>query len=220
MEGEAAQDLFDALQRKASAEIETAINNSVSDSTVANRLRALSQLNGGAEVLAVASQQLAGAPAAVAQAIAALQQAAEQISARMPEVNLYFDLSELRGYHYHTGLVFAALAPGHGQAVANGGRYDDIGEVFGRARPATGFNTDLKALLNYMPAAASQEEDGIFAPDAGDLSAQESLSLWKAVQALRADGERVVAGLSGQVATADCRRQLILQQGQWTVESI
>ena len=56
-----------------------------------------------------------------------------------PDLDIYFDLAELRGYHYHTGIVFAAYVPGHGQALANGGRYNDVGAVFGRARPATGF---------------------------------------------------------------------------------
>ena len=69
-----------------------------------------------------------------------------------PELDIYFDLAELRGYHYHTGIVFAAYVPGHGQALANGGRYNDVGAVFGRARPATGFATDLKALMALLPA--------------------------------------------------------------------
>ena len=161
---ETEQALFDALQRKAGADVEAAIASGINDSTLADMMRALSQLNGDRSVLERAKQSLADAGADVAMAIDALAQVADQIAARMPDVNLYFDLSELRGYHYHTGLVFAALAPGHGQAVANGGRYDDIGEVFGRARPATGFNTDLKALLGYLPAGyGASQTSSIFA---------------------------------------------------------
>ncbi len=74
------------------------------------------------------------------------------IRRQRPDLDIYFDLAELRGYHYHTGIVFAAYVPGHGQALANGGRYNDVGAVFGRARPATGFATDLKALMALLPA--------------------------------------------------------------------
>jgi ATP phosphoribosyltransferase regulatory subunit len=134
--------LFDALQRKSTVDIEQAICDGIDDSAVADMLRSLSQLNGDRSVLARARTLLASAPSEVGVAIDRLEQVAQRIEARMPQVDLYFDLSELRGFHYHTGLVFSALAPGCGQALANGGRYDDIGEVFGRGRPATGFNTD------------------------------------------------------------------------------
>lgn len=210
------QQLSDALQRKSSVDIEAAIANGINDPALADMMRALSQLNGDRSVLDRAKTELANAPVEVAQAIDDLANVADQIAARMPGVNLYFDLSELRGYHYHTGLVFAALAPGHGQAVANGGRYDDIGEVFGRARPATGFNTDLKALLSYLSADDSvQVVESIFAPDSSTLSAADGLSLWQTVQTLRAEGERVVCALSGQTSAPDCNRYLQLQNGQW-----
>lgn len=68
---------------------------------------------------------------------------------------IHIDLAELRGYHYHTGVVFAAYTPGQGQAVAQGGRYDEIGQVFGRARPATGFSTDLATLLRLGASVAT-----------------------------------------------------------------
>lgn len=215
---DAEQQLSDALQRKAAVDIEAAIANSINDPALADMMRALSQLNGDRSVLDRAKTELADAPAEVATAIDDLATVADQITARMPGINLYFDLSELRGYHYHTGLVFAALAPGHGQAVANGGRYDDIGEVFGRARPATGFNTDLKALLSYLsPDDNAQVVESIFAPESSTLSAEDSLSLWQAVQTLRAEGERVVCALSGQTSAPDCNRYLQLQNGQWQI---
>ena len=158
--------LFDALQRKAGADI-TALTERIGAVDCGHQLLALAGLNGGREVLARARNELAGAGSTVLAAIDQLEAVADCIRERMPAVNLYFDLGELRGFHYHTGLVFSALAPGYGQALANGGRYDHIGEVFGRARPATGFNTDLKALLKALPAAASAAGSGaIFAPDA------------------------------------------------------
>jgi len=87
----------------------------------------------------------------------------EALREQWPELPIHVDLAELRGYRYHTGVVFAAYVPGQGQAVAQGGRYDEIGQVFGRARPATGFSTDLATLLRLssLPEAAIT---GIHAP--------------------------------------------------------
>lgn len=206
--------LFDALQRKSATEINALISDCVGDTSIAEMMQALSQLSGGREVLKQATELLAAAGEPVKSALAELEQVANSIQARMPEVNMYFDLSELRGYHYHTGLVFAALAPGFGRAVANGGRYDDIGEVFGRARPATGFSTDLKALLQLLPVAKLADDSAILAPDNDDVE------LWQAVQQLRADGERVVNCLSNQTSVAGCDRQLVLEQGSWLVKSL
>ena len=204
-------DLFDALQRKAAADIEAIIAETINKPGIAKMMLALSQLNGDRSVLEAAKALLADAPAAVLNAIAELEQVADSLAARMPEVDLYFDLSELRGYHYHTGLVFAALAPGYGQALANGGRYDHIGEVFGRARPATGFNCDLKALLKAMPVGEAKATRAIYAPADSDVA------LWQAVQALRAEGEQVINGLPGQASKPGCNRQLILENGRWQV---
>lgn len=80
-----------------------------------------------------------------------------------------FDLGELRGYHYHTGVVFAVFVPGVGQAIAQGGRYDDIGADFGRARPATGFSTDL-ALVTLGRAEVELPSGGIWMPDSTDAA--------------------------------------------------
>lgn len=206
--------LFEALQRKSSAEIAELISRLIADKALAEMMVSVSQLNGDRTVLGKARELLQGAGAAVLEAVDALEQVADSIAARMPEVNLYFDICELRGYHYHTGLVFAALAPGYGHAVANGGRYDDIGEVFGRARPATGFNTDLKALLQLLPTSLSESAKAIYAPN------DNAVALWQAVQGLRAKGERVISGLSDQAVVAGCDRQLVLEQGQWVVQPL
>lgn len=214
---EAGKALFNALQRKAGSDIETAIAEGIGDPQQAKMMRALSNLNGDRRVLDRAKTELANAPANVASAIDQLIEVADRITQSMPEVNLYFDLAELRGYHYHTGLVFAALAPGHGQAIANGGRYDDIGEVFGRARPATGFNTDLKALLHYLPGAVVEQRLSIAAPDCQNLSAADNVSLWKKVKKLRDMGECVVTALPGQALSSVGKRQLQLIDGEWTV---
>lgn len=214
LDADAEQALFDALQRKAGAEI-AALSNSIGQADCSQRLLALAQLNGGIDVLDRARQALQGADSSVFTALDRLQAVADCIAQRMPDVNLYFDLGELRGFHYHTGLVFSALAPGYGQALANGGRYDDIGEVFGRARPATGFNTDLKALLSVLPAANSDNRDRIFAPD-DDCD----LALWQAIQQLRRDGAVVITGNEQQRQESNCQQQLVLQQGQWQLQPL
>lgn len=209
------QSLFEALQRKSASEITGLIEQLVGDGELAEMMLALSQLNGDRGVLVQAREQLATAGPLVLEALEALEYVAEHVAARMPNVTMYFDLCELRGYHYHTGLVFAALAPGYGHAVANGGRYNDIGEVFGRARPATGFNTDLKALLQLLPADSHYDVPAaIWAPNNDDIA------LWHAAQQLREEGERVIHGLSEPEVIAGCDRQLVLEQGQWQVKPL
>lgn len=213
-----AQQLFDALQRKAVAEIDQVLREGVADPALAAMMRALCSLNGDQSMLDNARQVLTAAPPEVSTYIDNLQQVARAIGRRLPDVNLYFDLSELRGYHYHTGLVFAALAPGHGQAVANGGRYDHIGEVFGRARPATGFNTDLKALLGYLPAAPAATGDAILAPDDSDLPEAQSKALWKTANKLREQGETVISALPGDAEATQYSRYLVWESDTWQVK--
>jgi len=151
-------------------------------------------------------------------ALETLTAIADQLAARYPDVPLYFDLGELRGYHYHTGVVCAVFVPGVGQSIAQGGRYDDIGADFGRARPATGFSTDLKTLVSLGGADLSAPVSGVWAPQDGEPG------LWDAVRQLRRQGERVVQALDGQsradAAQLGCDRQLQLKDGVWTVASL
>jgi len=209
-------ELFDALQRKARPEIEDMQRRGLLAGAVGTMLCDLAQLNGGAEVLAEARQRLAGAGAEVQAALDNLERIATVLAERRPEITLHYDLAELRGYHYHTGVVFAAFVPGRGQAIAQGGRYDDIGRVFGRARAATGFSTDLKTLLALVPASAAPAVGGIFAP------CSEDAGLRARVAELRAQGERVVCALPGQdggAAEMGCDRALVERGGRWDVVS-
>lgn len=201
---------FDILQRKAVVELEAFVANLSVDQKVREQLLVMNRLHGGRDVLAVGRAALADIPDALA-AIDSLEQLADSLTTRIPNLQFYFDLAELRGYHYHTGLVFSALVRDHGQALASGGRYDDIGEVFGRARPATGFSIDLKVLLDLLPAA--DVSGGVFAPFDSDPEQ------WSAVCALRAAGERVVCGLPGQDGDASCERVLSNESGQWRIAS-
>jgi len=213
LSGEAEQQLFDALQRKAIDEVD-ALTESLQPH-LASMLRALVELCGGREVLDLAQACLVEAPDEVHAALDQLVAIADQLELRYPELPLYFDLGELRGYHYHTGVVFAAFVPGVGQSIAQGGRYDDVGGNFGRARPATGFSTDLKTLVTLGDMQVDAQDAGVWAPDHHDLY------LWQAVQRLRSEGVRVVQALPGQDVSAaheaGCDRQLQLRDGRWQV---
>lgn len=213
LSGDVEQQLFDALQRKAVDEVQALTANLPQD--LGNMLRALCELCGGREVLAEARVRLGRAPASVLAALDDLLAIADRLASRYPDLPLYFDLGELRGYHYHTGVVFAVFVPGEGQSIAQGGRYDDIGADFGRARPATGFSTDLKTLVTLGRAEVVLPAGGIWMPDSGDAA------LWQQVCQLRNEGQRVVQALPGQPLSAaleaDCDRQLIQQDGRWQV---
>ncbi|WP_339486878.1 ATP phosphoribosyltransferase regulatory subunit [Pseudomonas sp. EL_65y_Pfl2_R95] len=213
LSGAVEQQLFDALQRKAIDEIAELTETLPAE--LRKMLRALAELCGGREVLDLAQACLVEAPDDVHAALDDLLAIADELSLRYPELPLYFDLGELRGYHYHTGVVFAAFVPGVGQSIAQGGRYDDIGADFGRARPATGFSTDLKTLVSLGNMQLAEAPAGIWAPDHHDVY------LWQAVQKLRGEGARVVQALPEQTLAAaheaGCDRQLQLRDGRWQV---
>ncbi len=174
-------------------------------------LAVLPRLNGGIEVLERAKTALALAPIAVIQSIEYLCQLADIMQARYPQVDLYFDLAELRGANYHTGVVFSAISPLFAQAVAKGGRYDDIGADFGRSRAATGFSTDLVTLSNISE--NIEQRAGVLAP-AGDEA-----SLLKAIAELRAQGVRVIQKLptDNHELELGCDRRLEKQADNWVI---
>ncbi len=206
-------ELFNALQRKSIPEIEALVTGLDIGDDEARMLVALPELSGD-HVLEQAKQLLAAADSDVKSALADLERLAQLIKSRLPELPLHFDLAELRGYHYHTGVVFAAFVPGLGQEVARGGRYDDIGAAFGRARPACGFSTDLKLLLRLAKSVESEAINGIFAPWSDDPEQHQ------VIEKLRAEGNRVVMGLPGQdgsTAETGCDKTLVQQEGSWTV---
>ena len=214
--GAAEQQLFDALQRKATEEV-FALTEQL-PSQVREMLRALVELCGGREVLALARQRLAAAPGAVRDALGSLESIAAGLAARFPHVPLYFDLGELRGYHYHTGVVFAAFVPGLGQSIAQGGRYDDIGADFGRARPATGFSTDLRTLVALGESSPVVESAAIWVPLSDDAA------LWARVRELRGQGRRVIQALPGQgresARACGCDSLLEQRDGAWQLVSL
>ena len=210
LSGEQEKTVFDALQRKSVPDLQRALAGA--EPAIAALIVGLVDLHGDESVLADARELFAEAVPAALAAVDALQEVATDIRRQQPALDIYFDLAELRGYHYHTGIVFAAYVPGCGQALANGGRYNDVGAVFGRSRPATGFATDLKALMALLPA-TEQEAGAISMPDADDPALQEVAS------ALRTAGEVVINCLSG-APDPRCDRQLIELDGKWQVQTL
>ncbi|MDE2089707.1 MAG: ATP phosphoribosyltransferase regulatory subunit [Gammaproteobacteria bacterium] len=208
--------LFDALQRKALPEIRELLAQYSIAADAGRMIAELAQLNGGDEVLAEAAGALRGASDEALAALESLGRVAAAVRRRVSGLPLYFDLAELRGYRYQTGVVFAAFVPGYGQEIARGGRYDDIGRVFGRARPATGFSADLKTLvaLGDGGAGAPVAAAGIFAPWSDDPALQAM------IRELRLRGERVIGCLPGQTGGArqmGCDRVLVQRAGGWQV---
>ena len=205
--------LFGALQRKALPEVEDLVRIYGVREPVAGMLQRLAELNGD-DALERARTELAEADAPVQTALTYLRRVAEQMREWLPHVPVHFDLAELRGYRYKTGVVFAAFVPGWGQEIARGGRYDDIGRVFGRARPAVGFSTDLKGLLRQAKGLSERyvQEGAILAPWLADPDLQVE------VARLRASGRRVVSELPGQdlgPRELGCSEVLIRQGDVW-----
>lgn len=161
----------------------------------------------GPDALSRASQCLP-ALAEIRQALADMQAVADSVAGR---ATVNFDLSDLRGTAYHTGLMFAAYAPGWSDALARGGRYDNVGDKFGRARPATGFSLDLRDLVRVLPQRSPAM--GIRVAGADARRARE------AIAALRAAGEVLVIDYLGESAAAlNCDRALVWRADGWQVE--
>ncbi|MEP6390101.1 MAG: ATP phosphoribosyltransferase regulatory subunit [Halioglobus sp.] len=202
--------IFDALQRKSRPDLSIALDG-VSEHA-AKLVLGLLDLHGDATVLdrarALFREDANGALAAVEK----LQTVADALTAQHPGLSIYFDLAELRGYHYHTGIVFAAYVPGYGQAVANGGRYNNVGEVYGRARPATGFASDLKA-LTALSRVAPETRGAISKPNHADPA------LEQVVARLREAGEIVINRLADRPDTR-CDRELVCQNDEWVVVAL
>jgi len=203
--------LFVALQSKDSATLQTLAR--PLDATLRNALLALPLLYGDcAGVLAKARKQLPAYPG-IGAALDDLQNISGQLQPLVSSVGI--DLADLRGYHYHSGMVFAAYHAGSHDAIALGGRYDDLGKSFGRARAATGFSMDLRQLYRLLPPQTARL--GICAPHLDDAALRDK------VAQLRAAGEAVVVDLLGDAALRgelQCDRELVLRNAAWQVVAL
>ncbi|MEE8321580.1 MAG: ATP phosphoribosyltransferase regulatory subunit [Gammaproteobacteria bacterium] len=208
--------VFDVLQRKAVSELEDMFTEWGIAADTGQLFNDLMDLNGDISVLSDARRRLKKTGPEIMNCLDELEQITDSVSRRIVGVSLNFDLAELRGYHYHTGAVFAAYVQGRGQGIAFGGRYDDIGNAFGRARPATGFSTDINCLLALQTDTVHAKK-GIYAP------CSETPELLSRINELRKNGEIVICELPDQTggpAEMNCDRKLELCDGSWTTINI
>ncbi|QNM95593.1 ATP phosphoribosyltransferase regulatory subunit [Chitinimonas koreensis] len=209
LDGERREAIFRAIQQKDVPTLSTLVAGL--PESLAQGLVALPSLYGDGAVLDAAAARLPALDGVNA-ALAELRALAEALAAR--GIVPAFDLAELRSGYYHTGLVFAAYAEGWANAVARGGRYDHVGEQFGRPRPATGFSLDLKELAWKLPVAPARR--AILAPDVLDAALADE------VRRLRAQGETVVIKLGEVIDVEELHadRELALRDGAWRVVAL
>jgi ATP phosphoribosyltransferase regulatory subunit len=211
-------ELFDVLQRKARTELAELMQSFNIDKDLKNMFLKLPELNGDKAIIAKAQAVFAKANDDVKTALADLVGIADKLARYFPSLPISFDLAELRGYHYHTGVVFAAFIPSVGREIARGGRYDNIGAIFGRDRPATGFSADLKLLSSLSkPDSPSAPRELIFAPY------NEDSALTEKIRDLRAQQRAVIQQLPGQTGSATdlaCTSILEYDNQNWVVRPL
>ncbi|MFA7269556.1 MAG: ATP phosphoribosyltransferase regulatory subunit [Sterolibacterium sp.] len=212
LEADREQDLFGALQAKD----QPSLRELVADIAEPYRsaLLMLPECYGGMEVLERAAGHLPSLPG-IARALAELRAVAGAVN----DLPVSFDLADLRGLHYHSGVVFAAYCAGHPGAIALGGRYDQVGKAFGRSRAATGFSLDLRELARLAPCPETRR--AILAPCSSTASGDAALQTL--IGELRATGEIVIDELPQHVpedwVEAGCDRRLICRDGHWQIET-
>jgi ATP phosphoribosyltransferase regulatory subunit len=204
-------ELFEALQKKDLPALRD-LTRSIG-ARLREALLLLPELYGGREVLALAARRLPNLPP-LRRALATLRALAD--SGAASSLPMSFDLAELRGYHYHSGVVFDAYCEGVSGAIARGGRYDEVGNAFGRSRPATGFSIDLRALAGAAAPAARRAP--ILAPANG-----RDAKLTAKIAALRRAGEVVIEELPGHARhrrELGCTRVLVKRRGRWQLRPL
>ncbi len=201
-----------ALAAKDRVELSALVRREGLTPAAAQGLLALPQLYGERQVLAEARRALAGAPG-VERALDDMAWLAEHLAATQADLAISFDLADLRGYAYYSGTRFGIY--GEGEELVRGGRYDEVGAVFGRNRPAAGFSLDLKELVSVLPVRALRP--AIRAPWGEDALLRQTIAR------LRAEGHTVACVLPGhehEVNEFDCDRELALEAGQWIVRPL
>jgi ATP phosphoribosyltransferase regulatory subunit len=181
------------------------------DTATREALLALPNLYGDASTIARARKVLPNLPG-IANALDELELLSSQAAGK---ASVTIDLADLRGYHYHSGVMFAAYVPGLPNAVARGGRYDHVGEAFGRARPATGFSMDLRELARLLPIA--DRKRAVRAPWGTEPALRQKIA------ELRKAGEVVIQALPGHENDQDefdCDRAVVFENGNWTLTKL
>ncbi len=204
------------LQQKAMPEYQKLLSECSLIEEMQGVLMSLADLSGDESIIATAKKVLENTSEDIINCINYVEELSQRVIQRLPKIQLHFDFAALSGYRYQNGAVFAAYIYGQGGEIARGGRYDAIGQAFGRARSATGFSLDLKTLAKISPF-EKRSIQGIFAPNDIDPKLNE-----KIVQ-LREQGERVVCELSGQHGDAtqmQCNRILRKENQHWIVKEL
>ncbi len=204
------QALYGALQSKDKAAVASLIKEL--EPSIQQALLSLTNLNGDISVLDLALKTLPKLPE-ITQALANLNAVASKLVDLNVQVS--FDLGELRGYHYHSGIVFAAYAQGYTGPVALGGRYDEVGIAFGRARPATGFSIDLRGIVATL--APAHLPKSILAPEVNDAA------LLAKIETLRTEGLVVIQALPHTEVSAaelNCDSVLVMRENVWHIEAL
>jgi ATP phosphoribosyltransferase regulatory subunit len=216
LDASALQDLAQALAEKDAAGLDTMTRGLAPEARRA--LLALPRLYGGDDVLDAAARVLPQRPL-VRQALEQLRWLAGHLRQAFPELRVGYDLGDMGGYGYYSGARFSLYGAAGAQratdALVRGGRYDEVGAVFGRNRPAVGFSLDLKALAEVAPA--------LPAPGAVRAPWGEDPALRSAVRRLREAGETVLAVLPGDAPDTQafhCDRELVEAGGRWVLRAI
>ena len=211
LNGQQEAELFQVLQAKDVPALRDLSGNI--EATTRAALELLPELYGGPEVLATARKRLPAYPE-LTSCLDALARIGSVLNGDVKE--LCFDLAELRGYHYHSGVVFAAYAGNRPEAIARGGRYDEVGRAFGRARPATGFTMDLRELAQMSNGSDAPQK--VLAPYQPD-----NVALQAEIAKMRAGGTIVVQDLPGHEANRaelGCSSRLVDKGGSWKLEPL
>ncbi len=208
--GPAQEELFELVQRKAFAELGDQIEHLRIPPAVGEPLEQLPSLCGHDAVIGDARKLFSGYPD-ILERLDNLEWLGNRLASRFNELDIYFDLSELRGYAYHTGIVFAAYLDRSGQTIAKGGRYDHIGQVFGRDRSATGFDVLLRGLSDKVPLMEDRKPRVLALPPDADSDA----ARWERMKQLREEGYIVVETAG---PTEDIDFELVPQAGRWELQ--
>jgi len=208
-------EIFALIQKKANHALAQATQRNIDDPGLANTINRLPLLCGDLSVLDEASELFVG-HSDLLDGVERLRQLSRGLLNRYPNLRISIDLSELRGFNYHTGTVFSAYDAGSGQLVARGGRYDNVGELFGRSRPATGFDIEISTLVDLLPEPDTGAWVVVNRSQGADQS-QQTLALWTKIESLRAEGYRVI---EGEPPVGIEGYQLVLDANEWVLKAL
>ena len=207
------KELIDILSRKAIPEYEVFVSQLTLEPNLKSKFEALPLMCGEASsVIEVAIKELSGLSAVLDDAISHLEKVINSLAATHG-VAIHLDMADIRGYQYHTGIIFACYSGGTLQPIAKGGRYDNIGSVFGLGLPATGFSLDLRSALDLLSDVQLNVTDTVYAPLLADKSLQESIA------ELKSKGYRVIKAYDLTVLQKGDKK-LSNDSGQWSIQTV